>query len=76
MNVNISTGQVEVQLHDVARKAPLLLTELVVTTDNTDFCYSTPIDTIATRIIATFDRALTKLQVGRLAAGTLLVCVT
>lgn len=71
----MSTGQVEVQLHDVARKAPLLLTELVVTTDNTDFCYSTPIDTIASRIIATFDRALTKLQVGHSAAQGCRPCV-
>lgn len=76
VNINMSTGQVEVQLHDVARKAPLLLTELVVTTDNTNFCYSTHIDTIASRIIATFDRALTKLQVGRLAAAMQPVCVT
>lgn len=70
VNVNVLTGLVEVQLHDVARKAPLLLTELVVTTDSSDFCYSTPIDTIASRIISVFDRAMTKLQVGASLRGS------
>jgi len=64
VSVNTATGQVELQLHDLSRKAPLLLTELVVTPDSTSFCYSTPLDTIASRIIAIFDRAITKLQVG------------
>lgn len=63
VNVEVSTGRVDVVLHDVGRRAPLLVTELVVTPDNADFCYSTPVDTIASRVIAIFDRAITKLQV-------------
>lgn len=65
VNVDVSTGRVDAVLHDVGRKAPLLVTELVVTTDNSDFCYSTPIDSIASRVIAIFDRAISKLQVSR-----------
>jgi hypothetical protein len=63
VNVNTATGQVDVQLHDISRKAPLLLTELVVASDNNSFCYSTALDSIGSRITAIFDRALTKLQV-------------
>jgi hypothetical protein len=62
VNVNVSTGRVDVVLHDGGRKAPLLLTELVVAPDNSNFCFSTPIDGIASRIIAIFDRAITKSQ--------------
>lgn len=63
VTVDTSTGQVTVKLHDLGRKAPLLLTELAITTDNSAFCFSTPIDTVASRVIAIFDRAIAKLQV-------------
>jgi hypothetical protein len=71
VNVNVATGQVDVVLHDGGRKAPLLLTELVVSPDNSNFCFSTPIDGIASRIVAIFDRAITKSQASsiRLAAA-------
>lgn len=51
-------------LKDLSRKAPLLLAELVTTPDGLAFGYSTAIDAIHSRIVAVFDRAVTKLQVG------------
>jgi hypothetical protein len=64
VDVDVRTGCVALELRDIGgRKAPLLLTELVTTPDSAAFTYSTPIDGIHSRIIALFDRAVTKLQV-------------
>jgi hypothetical protein len=59
----VSTSQIDIDCKDLSRKAPLLLTELVVTPEGTSFTYSTPIDSMHSKIIAVFDRAITKLQV-------------
>lgn len=58
-----STSKVTVVSKDLSRKGPLLLTELVVAPDGGGFAYSTPVETIHSRITAVFDRAISKLQV-------------
>lgn len=45
------------------RRTPLLLTELVLTAEGVAFTYTTEPDTMHARIIALFNRAMTKLQV-------------
>eukprot|EP00878_Enallax_costatus_P016966 GHUV01017809.1.p1 GENE.GHUV01017809.1~~GHUV01017809.1.p1 ORF type:complete len:1283 (+),score=439.89 GHUV01017809.1:87-3935(+) len=57
-----STSKVTVDSKDLSRKAPLLLTELVVAPEGGGFAYSTPVETIHSKIIAVFDRAISKLQ--------------
>ncbi len=47
---------------DAARKAPLLALELVLMPDGS-IAYSTPLEGIHSRVVALFDRAVTKLQV-------------
>jgi hypothetical protein len=68
----VSTPQIDIDCKDLGRKAPLLLTELVVAPEGASFTYSTPIDSMHSKIITVFDRAITKLQVGLL--GGLLKC--
>jgi hypothetical protein len=60
----VSTSQINIDCKDLSRKAPLLLTELVVAPEGAGFTYSTPIDSMHSKVIAVFDRAITKLQVG------------
>ncbi|KAF8071068.1 Dnah1 [Scenedesmus sp. PABB004] len=57
-----SPPEVALQCRDGARHAPLLLMELVVSPDGASFAYATPVDAIHARVVAVFDRALTKLQ--------------
>lgn len=61
----VSTSGVEIQCKDLSRKAPLLLTELAITPEGTSFACSTSVDSIHSKVIAIFDRAVTKLQVCR-----------
>lgn len=58
-----STSQVSIESKDLSRKAPLLLTELVIVPEDGSFTYSTSLETIHSKILTVFDRALTKLQV-------------
>jgi hypothetical protein len=60
----VTTSQIDIDCKDLSRKAPLLLTELVVAPEGASFTYSTPIDSMHSKVIAVFDRAITKLQVG------------
>lgn len=59
----VTTSQIDIECKDLGRKAPLLLTELVVAPEGASFTYSTPIDSMHSKIIAVFDRAIAKLQV-------------
>ncbi|WIA31960.1 hypothetical protein OEZ86_002815 [Tetradesmus obliquus] len=58
----VTTSQIDIECKDLGRKAPLLLTELVVAPEGASFTYSTPIDSMHSKIIAVFDRAIAKLQ--------------
>ncbi|KAF6265909.1 dynein heavy chain 2 [Scenedesmus sp. NREL 46B-D3] len=58
----VSTSQIDIDCKDLSRKAPLLLTELVVAPEGASFTYSTPISSMHSKVVAVFDRAITKLQ--------------